>query len=143
MMVRKGETTVQSSITPTYEKSKNLRKLQQSSEIKACTSIIYPPNYNTMNEQGKRMSQGETRGLIVEPQLHFVQTSVPNQMNTVPLHAVDTTVPPPLMTKKEKEENQAHMVDNTKMPQKDNELLKVVQTVTVATTTNSPRNVHG
>ena len=33
------------------------------------------------------------------------------------------------MTKKEKEETQTHMVDNTKMPQKDEELLKVVQTV--------------
>ena len=129
MTVRRGETTVQSSITPTYEKSENSQKPQQSSEIKVCTSIMYPPTYNTMNEQGKRMSQGETRGLIVEPQLHFVQTSVPNQMNTVPLHAVDTTVPPPLMTKKEKERTQTHMVDNTKMPQKDEELLKVVQMV--------------
>ena len=50
-------------------------------------------------------------------------------MNTVPLHAVDTTVPPPLITKKEKEETQTHMVDNTKTPQKDNKLLKVVQMV--------------
>ena len=50
-------------------------------------------------------------------------------MNTVPLHAVDTTVPPALMTKKEKEESQTHMVDNTKMPQKDGKLLKVVQMV--------------
>ena len=105
MMVRRGETTVQSSITPTYEKRENSQKQQQSSEIKASTSIMHPPNYNTMNEQDKRMSQGETRGLIVEPQLHFVQSSVPNQMNTLPLHAVDTTVLPPLMTKKEEEEN--------------------------------------
>ena len=50
-------------------------------------------------------------------------------MNTVPLHAVDTTEPLPLMTKKEKEESQAHTMDNTAMPQKDDELLKVVQTV--------------
>ena len=63
---------------------------------------MHPPNYNTMKEQDKRVSQGETKGLIVEPQLHFAQSSVPNQMNTVPLHAVDTTVPAPLMTKKEK-----------------------------------------
>ena len=90
---------------------------------------MHPPNYNTMNEQDKRMSQGETRGLIVESQLHFTQSSVPNQMNTVPLHAVVTTVLPLLMTKKEKEQTQTHMVDNTKMPQKDEELLKVVQTV--------------
>ena len=33
------------------------------------------------------------------------------------------------MTKKEKEEYQTHMVDNTKMLQKDRELLKVVQIV--------------
>ena len=90
---------------------------------------MHPPNYNTMKEQDKRMSQGETRGLIVEPQLHFTQSSVPNQMNTLPLYVVDTTIPPPLMTKKEKEETQTHMVDSTKMLQKDEELLKVVQTV--------------
>ena len=68
-----------------------------------------------MNEQGKRMSQGETRGFIVEPQLHFAQTSVPNEMNTVPLHVVDTTILPPLMTKKEKEETQTHMVDSARL----------------------------
>ena len=33
------------------------------------------------------------------------------------------------MTKKEKEESQTHMVDNTKVPQKDGELLKLVQMV--------------
>ena len=126
---KKGETTVQSSITPTYEKSENSQKLQQSSEIKACTSIIQPPIYDTRNEQDKRMLQGEIRSSTVEPQLHFAQAPVPNQMNTVPLYAVDTTIPPPLMTKKEKEEFQTHMVDNTKTPQKDGELLKVVQMV--------------
>ena len=88
-----------------------------------------PLTYDTMNEQDKRMPHGEIRGPIVEPQLHFAQAYVLNQMNTVPLHAVDTTVPPPLMTKKEKEESQAHMVDNTKMPKKDDKLLKVVQMV--------------
>ena len=59
VMVRRGETTVQSSITPTYEKSENLCKLQQSSEIKANTSSMYPLNYNTINEQDKGMSQGK------------------------------------------------------------------------------------
>ena len=73
------------------------------------------------------MLQGEIRSHIVEPQLHFAQALVPNQMNTVPLYVVDTTVPPPLMTKKEKEVSQTHMLDNTKMLQKDGELLKVVQ----------------
>ena len=33
------------------------------------------------------------------------------------------------MTRKEKEESQTHMGNNTKVPQKDRELLKVVQTV--------------
>ena len=52
-------------------------------------------------------------------------------MNTVPPHVVDlgTTVPPPLMTKKETEETRTHIVDNTKTPQKDEKLLKVVQMV--------------
>ena len=89
---------------------------------------MHPPTYDTMNEQDKRTSHGKIRGPIVEPQLHFAQASVPNQMNTVPLYAVDTTVPPPMMTKKEKEESQTHMVDNIKT-QKDGELLKVVQPV--------------
>ena len=129
MMVRRGETTVQSSIAWTYEKSENSCKLQQSNQIKASTSIMHPPNYNTIDEQDKIMSQRETRALIVEPQLHFAQPLVPNQMNTVPPHAVDTTVLPPLMTKKEKEETKTHIVDNTKTPQKDDELLKVVQMV--------------
>ena len=90
---------------------------------------MHSPTYDTMNEQGKRMLQGEIRSPIVVTQLHFAQAPVPNQMNTVPLYAVDTTVPPPLMTKKEKQESQTHMVDNTKTLQKDEELLKVVQTV--------------
>ena len=47
----------------------------------------------------------------------------------MPLHAVDTTILPPFMTKKEEEETKTQMVDNIKMPQKDKELLKVVQTV--------------
>ena len=90
---------------------------------------MHPPTYDTMNEQDKRMSQGEITGPIVESQLHFAQASVPNQMNTVPLYAVDTTIPPPMITKKETEEIKTHVVDNTKTPQKDEELLKVVQTV--------------
>ena len=73
------------------------------------------------------MLQGEMRSRVVEPQLHFMQA--PNQMNTLPLYAVHTTVPPPVMTKREREESQTHMVDNTKVPQKDRKLLKVVQTV--------------
>ena len=129
MTVRKGETMVQSMITPTYEISENSQKLQQLSEIKAYTSIVKPPTYDTRNEQGTRMLQDEIRSHIVEPQLHIAQAPIPNQMNTVPLYVVDTTIPPPLMTKKEKEESQMHLVDHTKMPHKDGQLLKVVQTV--------------
>ena len=133
MMVRKGETKVQSSITSqsakTYKMSKNLQKPQQFSEIKACTSIVQPSTYDAKNEQGTRTLQGEIRSHVVEPQLQFAQASVPNQMNTMPLYAVDTTVPPPVTTKKEREESQTHVVDNTKVQQKDGELLKVVQMV--------------
>ena len=124
---------VQSSITPqpttTNEMSENWQKLQQLSEIKACTSIIQPPTYDTKNKQRIRTLQGEIESCVVEPQLHFTQAPVPNQMNTVPLYAVDTTVPPPVTTKKEREKSQKYVVDNTKVPQKDGELLKVVQTV--------------
>ena len=129
MTIRKGETTVQSSITPTYEISKNSQKPQQLTEVKAYTSVVQPLTYDTRNEQGTRMLQDEIRSRLVEPQLHFAQTPVPNQMNTVPLYVVDTSVPTPLMTKKGKEESQTHLVDNTRMPQKDGELLKVVQMV--------------
>ena len=90
---------------------------------------MYPPTYDRMNEQGKRMLQDKTRNPIVELRKHLTQASVPSQMNTVPLYAVDTTIPPPLMTKKEKEESQTHVNLDTKTPQKDEDLLKVVQTV--------------
>ena len=99
------------------------------SEVKACTNIIQPPTYDAKNELGIRTLQGEIRSRVVEPQLHFAQAPVPNQMNTVPIYAVDTTVPPPVMTNKEREESQTHVVDNTKVQQKDRELLKVVQTM--------------
>ena len=90
---------------------------------------MYPPTYNGMNDQGKRMLQNETRNPAVEPQIHLTQASIPSRINMVPLYAVDTTIPPPLMTKKEKEEFQTDMNADTKMPQKDRDLLKVVQTV--------------
>ena len=65
---------------------------------------MHPLNHNTINKQDKSMSQGETRALVVEAQLHFVQPLVPNQMNMVPPHVIDTTIPPPLITRKETEE---------------------------------------
>ena len=82
-----------------------------------------------MNEQGKRILQDEIRNPVVEPRIHFTQASVPSWINTVPLYAVDTTIPSPLTTKKEKEEFKTHKNTDTKMPQKDGDLLKVVQMV--------------
>ena len=90
---------------------------------------MYPPTYDRMNEQGKRMLEDENRNPVVEPQIHLMQASIPDRINTVPLYAVDTTIPPPLMTKKEKEEFQTDTNTDTKTPQKDGDLLKVVQTV--------------
>ena len=129
MMVRRGDTMVQSSIAPTHEKGEKSQKSQQSSELKACTSITTLPTYNTTNEQGRQMSHGGIRGPVVESRIQFTQAYVPDQMNTIPLCGVDTTVLPPLMTKKEKEEFYTHMVNNTAVPQKDDKLLKVVQMV--------------
>ena len=120
MVVRRGKTMVQCSTTQqpatTDEMSEKSQKPQQSSEINACTSIIQPPTYDAKNEQGTRTLQAEIRSHVVEPWLHFAQAPLPNQMNTVPLYAVDTTVPPPVTTKKEREEFQTHVVDNTKVP---------------------------
>ena len=90
---------------------------------------MYPPTFDRMNEQGKRMLQDETRNPVVEPRIHLTQASVPSRINTVPLYAVGTTIPPPLVTKKEKEEFQTDTNTHTKMPQKDGDLLKVVQMV--------------
>ena len=87
---------------------------------------MYPPTHVGMNEQGKRMLQDETRNPVVEPRIHLTQASVPSWINTVPLYAVDTTIPPPLMAKKEKEEFQTDTNTDTKMPQKDGYLLKGV-----------------
>ena len=90
---------------------------------------MYPPTCDGMNEQGKRILQDENRNPVVKPQIHLTQASIPDQINMVPLYAVDTTIPPPLMTKKEKEEFQTETNTDTKTPQKDGDLLKVVQTV--------------
>ena len=90
---------------------------------------MYPPTYDRMSEQGKRMLQDENRNPVVEPQIHLMQPSIPDQINTVPLYTVNTTIPPPLMTKKEKEEFQTDTNTDTSMPQKDGDLLKVVQMV--------------
>ena len=80
---------------------------------------MYPPTYDEMNEQGKRVLQDKIRNPVVEPRIHFMQASVPSGINMVPLYALDTTIPPPLTTKKEKEEFQTHTNTDTKTSQKD------------------------
>ena len=102
---------------------------------------MYPPTYDRMNEQGKRMLQDENRNPVVEPRIHLTQASVPGWINMVPLYAVDTTIPPPLMTKKEKEEFQTDTNTDTKTPQKDGDLLKVVQMVAKLQTANSKQQI--
>ena len=129
MSVKEGQITLQPSTALNHEESKKLWELQQLSEIKTCNNMMYPPTYDGMSEQGKRMLQNENRNPVVEPWICLTQPSVPDRVNTVPLYAVDTTIPPPLMTKKEKEEFQTNTNTDTKIPQKDGDLLKIVQTV--------------
>ena len=108
MSVKEGQITLQSSTLLNHEKSENSQKLQQLSEIKTCNNIMYPPTYNGMNEQGKRMLQDENRNPIVEPRIHLMQASVPDRINM---------------------EFQTDIKTDTKTPQKDRDLLKVVQMV--------------
>ena len=84
------------------------------------------------------MLHDKIRNPVVEPRIHLTQASVPSRINTVPLYAVDTTIPPPLMTKKEKEESQTDMNTDTKMPQKDGDQ----DSGQIASTANSIRNAH-
>ena len=78
MLVKEGQITLQSSTTLNHEKSKNSQKPQKLSEIKVCNNIMYPPTYDRMNEEGKRMLQDETRNPVVEPRIHLTQASVPS-----------------------------------------------------------------
>ena len=55
MLVKEGQITLQSSTALNHEKSENSRKPQQLSETKTCNNIMYPPTYDGINEQGKRM----------------------------------------------------------------------------------------
>ena len=121
---------IQCNTSSLHEKSKNSHKSQQPSETKPGIDVMYPVNYNATDNQEHRIPQEGTRPLVLEPQLHFAQPPVSNQMNMVPPHVIDTMLAPPLLTKKEKEESGMHTMGNTKMPQKDEELLKVIQTVT-------------
>ena len=127
--VRRGETMIQSSVGPTCEKGRNLQKLLQFNEDKINNGVTVPLSDDVGNEYGTQILHCKTKGPVIEPQVWFTQAYVLNQMNTSPLAVVDTTVPPPLMTKKERDDSHMPKVNNTATPQKDEELLKVVQTV--------------
>ena len=81
---------IQCNTSSLHEKSENSHKPQQPSDTKPGIDVMYPTNYNMVDKQEHRMPQGGTRPLVVEPQLHFAQPKVSNQMNTVPPHVVDT-----------------------------------------------------
>ena len=90
---------------------------------------MYLPAQNRTNEHGKKVIQDRNNESTVDSRVQFTQASVPNRRDTVPLYAVNTSIPPPLMMKKEKEEYQTNVKVDTETPQKDGDLLKVVQTV--------------
>ena len=90
---------------------------------------MYLPAQNGTNEHGKKVIQDRNSESMVDPRVQFTQASVPNQRDTVPLYAVNTSIPPPLMMKNEKEEYQTNVKVDTETPQKDGGLLKVVQMV--------------
>ena len=129
MSVKERQISLQSSTTLNHEKSENSREPQKFGETKTCNNIMYLPTYDGMDEQGETMLQYKNRNPVVEPRIHLTQPSIPDQVNTVLLYAVDTTNPPPLMTKKEKEEFQTNTNTDMKMQQKDGDLLNLVQTV--------------
>ena len=129
IMVRRGETMIQSSVGPTCEEGGNSQKLLQFNEEKTNKVVIVPLSDDVGNEYGTQMLHCKTRGPVIEPQVQFTQAYVLDQMDTAPLAVVDTTVSPPLMMKKEKDDSHIPKVNNTATPQKDEELLKVVQMV--------------
>ena len=120
---------VHASTGSNQEKSENSRNSQQESEARTCNNIVYLPAQNGMNEHGKKVIQDRNNEYTVDPRVQFTQASVPNRRDTVPLYAVITSIPPPLMMKKEKEEYQTNVKVETETPQKDEDLLKVVQMV--------------
>ena len=90
---------------------------------------MYFPAQNRTNEHEKKVVQDRNNESTVDPRVHFTQTFVPKPRDTVPLYAVNTSIRPPLMVKKENEEYQTNRKINMETPQKDRDLLKVVQTV--------------
>ena len=100
-------------------------RVKQVPAITSCT----PPAQNGMNEHEKKVIQDRNNESMVDPRVQFTHAFVPNRRDTVPLYVVNTSIPPLLMTKKEKEGYQTNTKVDTETPQKDGDLLKVVQTV--------------
>ena len=90
---------------------------------------MYFPAQNRTNEYEKKVIQDRNNQSTVDPRVQFTQASMPYQRDTVPLYAVNTSIPPPLMMKKENEEYKTNGKINMEALQKDGDLLKVVQTV--------------
>ena len=55
---------------------------------------MYLPAQNGTNEHGKKVIQDRNAKSTVDPRVQFTQASVPNQRDTVPLYAVNTSIPP-------------------------------------------------
>ena len=127
--MKEDQIPVRTSTGSSQDKSENSQNLQQESEARTCNNIMYLQVQNGMNEHGKKEIQGRNNESIMDPRVQFTQSSVPNQRDTIPLYAVNTSIPPLLMTKKEKEEYQTSAKVDTETPQKDGDLLKVIQTV--------------
>ena len=90
---------------------------------------MYFPAQNRTNEYEKKVIQDRNIQSTVDPRVQFTEASVPNGRDTVPLYAVNTSIPPPLMMNKENEEYQTNGKINMEALQKDGDLLKVVQMV--------------
>ena len=127
--IKEDRITVCASTGSNQEKSENLRNSQQGSEARTCNNIMYTPAQNGTNEHEKKVIQDRNNESMVDPRVQFTQASVPNQRDTVPLYVVNTSIPPLLMMKKEKEEYQTNVKVDTETRQKDGDLLKVVQMV--------------
>ena len=127
--MKEDRITLRASTGSDQEKSENLQNSQQESEARTCNNIMYLPAQNRMNEHEKKVIQDRNNESTVDPRVQFTQAFIPNQRDTVPLYAVNTSISPLLMTKKEKEEYQTNGKINMETPQKHGDLLKVVQMV--------------
>ena len=127
--MKEEQIIVHASTGSNQEKTENSQNLQQESEARTCNNIMYLPAQNRMNEHEKKVIQDRNNESTVDPRVQFTQAFIPNQKDTVPLYAVNTSISPLLMTKKEKEEYQTNGKISMETLQKDEDLLKVVQTV--------------